>query len=100
MFTAHEFSCPIQDPQSFAHGELLSICNIGYCYAKAIIRITTYLHCKHLQKILIRVYSKIRSYYFSTFYSLFLDKAKGRICVLKLFVLKQNVLLLLDRTQL
>ena len=30
MFTAHEFPCPIQDPQSFAHGELLSICNIGY----------------------------------------------------------------------
>ena len=30
--TAHKFSCPIQDPQSFAQGELHSICNIDYCF--------------------------------------------------------------------
>ena len=30
MVTARKFSFPIQDPQSFAPGELLSICNVGY----------------------------------------------------------------------
>ena len=30
ILTAHKFSCPIQDPQSFVHRELLNICNISY----------------------------------------------------------------------